>query len=75
MPKLHPCRRTVSDSTQPIVGGNKGVHNFLKGINPKMNVIVGIEFKLVNHNVVVAHVRHKATCNLSPPPRIKTGKK
>ena len=39
---------------------DKGVHAFLKGISPKVNGIMKLEFELVYNNIAVQHVRHKA---------------
>ena len=35
---------------------DKGVHAFLKGINPKENVIVRLEFELATYNATAQHV-------------------
>ena len=36
------------------------VHTFSKGISPKVNVIVQLEFKLTYDNVTVKHISHCA---------------
>ena len=38
----------------------KRVHAFLKGINPKMNVIVQLEFEFVYYDVTVEHFNHSS---------------
>ena len=38
---------------QPIAGGDKKVHSFSKGISPKMNVIVQLEFEFAYYDVTV----------------------
>ena len=40
---------------------NKGIHIFLRGISPKVNVIMRREFKLAYFEAVVQHFNHKAT--------------
>ena len=37
-----------------------GVHTFPKGISPKVNVIVQLEFELAYYDVAVQHVSHYA---------------
>ena len=37
-----------------------GVHAFPKRISPKVNVIAGLELKLVDCDVTVQHVSHNA---------------
>ena len=41
-----------------IIGGNKGVHAFPKGISPKVNIIARLEFELANFEVAVQRVNH-----------------
>ena len=38
--------------------GDKGVHAFLKGISPKVNVIALLEFKLAYFEARVQHLSH-----------------
>ena len=38
--------------------GDKGFHTFPKGISPKVNVIVQLEFELTHYNVLVQHISH-----------------
>ena len=45
---------------------NKGVHIFLKGISPKVNMIARLELELPYYNVAVQYVNHYAT--VTPPP-------
>ena len=40
---------------------NKGVHSFTKGICPKVNVIVRLEFELAYYDSVVLHFNHYTT--------------
>ena len=37
---------------------DKGVHNFPKGINPKVNVITWLEFELVPYEVAFRHINN-----------------
>ena len=45
----HPFRRTE---------GNKGIHTFHKGINPKVNATARLEFELAYYKVAVQYVSH-----------------
>ncbi len=40
---------------------DKGVHTFAKGISPKVNVIVRLEFELAYYDVAALHVNHCTT--------------
>ena len=46
--------------------GDKWVHTFLKGINPRVNVIEQLEFELVYNDFAVHHFNHYATETPSP---------
>ena len=41
--------------------GNKCVHTYPKGINPKVNVIAWLEFELAYYDAVVYHANHSAS--------------
>ena len=43
------------------LGGDKRFHVFLNGINPKVNIIVRLEFELVSYDVAVEHISHYVT--------------
>ena len=55
MPKSS-LQKASNGNIWPIAGGDKRVHTFPKSINPKVNVIVQLEFELVVYNVKVIHV-------------------
>ena len=40
--------------------GNKGVHNFLKGIGPKVNVIAPLKFEIFYYDDTVKHFSYNA---------------
>ena len=42
----------------PAMGADKMVHTFSKGICPKVNVIVRLEFELTDYVIAVQHVSH-----------------
>ena len=42
------------------IRGDNKVHTFPKGINPKVNVIARLEFRLANYDVAVQHVNQCA---------------
>ena len=46
MPK--PSLSDSSSTIQRIAGGNKGVHNVIKGVSQKVNVIAWVEFELIH---------------------------
>ena len=57
--------------------GDKGVHAFAKSINPKVNIIAQLEFKLTHFKAAVLHFSHYAkgtlrrslvrrSCNCNP---------
>ena len=41
--------------------GNKMVHDFLKGISPKVNVIAQLDFERDHYDVVVSYVNYNIT--------------
>ena len=43
------------------LGGDQRVHTFPQGINPKVNVIVRLEFKLTHFETAVRHIKLYAT--------------
>ena len=45
--------------------GNKGVHIFPQIINPKVNIIVGVDLELEYYLAAVQQVCHNATLTLS----------
>ena len=47
-----------NDIIKPIVGGDKGVHTFHKGISAEVNVIERLEFELAFFQAAVQHVSH-----------------
>ena len=53
--------KNTSDTIQHIASGDKGVHTFLKGISPKVNVIAQLEFELCYFEVSVQYFNHYAT--------------
>ena len=44
------------------------VYTFRKGISPKVNVIVQLQFKLANYDVTIQHISHYMM--KTPPIRI-----
>ena len=54
-------KKNCRDTIQPIVGGNKGVHAFSKGISSKVNVITWLEFELVYFEAAVQYFSPYAT--------------
>ena len=38
--------------------GEKWFHAFLKGISPKLNIMMQLVFELAYNNVTIQHVRH-----------------
>ena len=44
--------------------GDKEIHNFPKGISPKLNIMARLEFELAYYEVAVQHDRLKAKENL-----------
>ena len=47
----HPCRKTKEELFNP--WGDKVVHNFPKGISPKVNVTGQLEFRLTSSEAAV----------------------
>ena len=47
--------------------GDKGIHTFSKGISPKLNVIVWLDFEHARYDIIVLNVSHYTTSN---PPRM-----
>ena len=48
----------LKPSFSPIVGGNKGVHAFPKGISLKVNLIARLEFELAYFEAAVQLFSH-----------------
>ena len=46
MPMQSLKKKSSSDTTEPIAGGNKGAHTFLIGVSPKVNVKTRLGFEL-----------------------------
>ena len=58
---IRPLYNNSSGTIYPIAGGgDKWVHAFRKGINPKVNAISRLKFELAYYVVAVKHVNHYA---------------
>ena len=57
----HPYRRAVLVLNNILLLGGVGFIPFPRGISPKVNVIAGLEFKLVYYNITCEHLNRYAT--------------
>ena len=57
----HPFRRTVVASFTQLLGEIKEIIFFSKGISPKVNLILRLEFELAFSDVTVQRIHHYST--------------